>query len=253
MRATKHPDGSRTVCKRKAGSSEIHYATYLPDGKPTGVCHINTDDYREAPDGTPRYFPIRGIMCRAIWENGELVICTDGRTGAETVDGAPYFSPLLWALLDYEQCTSERKTPGKLENPCIQGNTPQKAKELVFHLIRENRGQYVNDSFGGYVTPLMLALDDEKIWNALLMWGADSNRTRYLDGTTLLYHAAKRGDAVLVGALLRCGANPTFESNPQLDTLLSKGPIEKETDLNMLKCRALISLAQAKWQRERGK
>lgn len=210
--------------------------------------NININDYRQAPDGTPRYFLVRGIMCQAVWECDGLLRCTVGNTGLETENGKPYFSPLLWALLDYEQCTSKQRTPGKLETPLIQGNTPQQARELVIRLIQENTNNCVNDSLGRYLTPLMVANPDDDLILLLLEKGADPNKAKYMNGTTLLYLAAERGSVEVVKSLLFHGANPTFEFNPYLKSILSEYYIAGQDDFNKLKCLALIAEAQTRWK-----
>jgi len=220
-----------------------------PNMREGDASSVNIDDYRRAPDGTPRYFPIRGIMCQAIWECDGLLTCNVGNTGLDTEDGKPYFSPLLWALLDYEQCTSERRTPGKLEDPRIQGNTPQQARELVIRLIQENKNNCVNDSFGGYFTPLLVADPDDELLLLLLEKGADPNKAKYLGGATLLYIAAERGSVEVVKSLLAHGADPTFEANPELKGILSENHIDGQEDFNKLKCLALIAEAQTRWKK----
>ncbi len=205
---------------------------------------VNIDDYRKEPDGTPRYVSIRGIMCQAIWECDGILTCTAGNTELETEDGKLYFSPLLWALLDYEHYSDKNR--GKVEFPCIQGNTPQQARDLVIKLIQENKNNCVNDSFGGYFTPLLLAQNDAEIIRLLLKQGADPNKAKYLNGTTLLYIAALRGQVDVVQDLLSHGANPTVEFNPGLQDLLSR--IMAKSDPNELKCIALILKAQLEWK-----
>lgn len=207
--------------------------------------HIaNIDDYRKAPDGTPRYVSIRGFMCQAIWECDGILTCTAGNTGLATEDGKPYFSPLLWALLDYEYYSD--KNHSKVKFPCIQGNTPQQARVLVIKLIQENKNNSVNDSFGDCFTPLLLAQNDAEIIRLLLKQGADPNKAKYLNGTTLLYIAALRGQVDVVQDLLSHGANPTVEFNPGLQDLLSR--LMAKSAPNELKCIALILKAQLEWK-----
>lgn len=207
--------------------------------------HItNIDDYRKSPDGTPRYVSIRGFMCQAIWECDGILTCTAGNMGLETEDGKPYFSPLLWALLDYEHYSD--KNHSKVEFPYLQGNSSQQARELVIKLVQENNNNCVNDSFGGCFTPLLLAQNDAEIIRLLLKQGADPNKAKYLNGSTLLYIAAIRGQVDVVQDLLSHGANPTVEFNPGLQDLLSR--IMAKSDPNELKCIALILKALLEWE-----
>lgn len=203
-------------------------------------------DYAKAPDGTARYVPIRNFMCKAIWECDGLLVCTVGSTGKETENGRLYFSPLIWALFDYRNFNTTRCD---LDHPCIQGNTPEKARALVIRLIEENRNNCVNDSVDAYITPLLLACDDDELILMLLKKGADPNKARWLHGTTLLYLAAQRGSVEVVRALLSHGADPSFEANPELKSILSAYDIAGQNDLRKLKCLALIAEAQTRWKK----
>lgn len=173
-------------------------------------------DYGPLPDGSPRFVPIRGMMCAALWECDGLLRCQTGDSGSKTEDGKLYFSPLIWAMLDLEQCTDPKLTPGDLKSPRIEGNTPGQARQLVLQLIDENRHDCVNDKLLGHetFTPLILAGDDTELVHRLLKKGADPNVT--FRNRSLLSMAVGKRNGDLVRLLLSYGADPSPEANPDL-------------------------------------
>lgn len=210
------------------------------------------EEYRGATrDVPPRYIPIRGVMCQVIWECDGLLTCRTGDSGAEAEEGKPYFSPLLWALFDWKYF-SETGNPDKPHEarPHIQGNTKEKARDLVKRLIEENQHDCVNDLLDGRITPLSLAQDDDELVLLLLKKGADPNKGNMAlaqgGGSddfiyiTPLNKAAREGRVDTVKNLLEHGANPTMEANPGLNRLFA----DKGDDPNRAKCKELILQAQ---------
>lgn len=209
----------------------------------------NVEEYRGASrDLPPRYISIRGVMCQVIWECDGLLTCQTGDSGAQAEDGKPYFSPLLWALFDMRDFSKTRNpnTPYE-ERPHIQGNTKEKARELVKQIIEENQHDCVNDILDERITPLTLAKDDEELVLLLLKKGADPNKNNIVltkgvkdEYITPLNKAAREGRVTIVENLLKYGANPTMAANPGLKRFFD----QKTDDTNKLKCKALIQEAQ---------
>lgn len=225
-------------------------ASFLPTlqaQQPT--TEYNVEEYRGASqDQPPRYISIRGVMCQVIWECDGLLTCRTGDSGAQAEDGKPYFSPLLWALFDLRDFSETRNpnTPYE-ERPHIQGNTKEKARELVKQIIEENQHDCVNDILDERITPLTLAQDDEELVLLLLKKGADPNKNNIVltkgvkdEYITPLNKAAREGRVTIVENLLKYGANPTMEANPGFNRFFA----EKTSDPNKLKCKELILEAQ---------
>lgn len=212
-------------------------------------CGYDAEEYRGATrDQPPRYIPIRGVMCQVIWECDGLLTCHTGDSGAQAEDGKPYFSPLLWALFDLREFSKPRNpnTPYE-ERPHIQGNTKEKARELIKQLIEENQHDCVNDILDEHITPLSLAQEDEELVLLLLKKGADPNKNNIVltkgykgEYITPLNKAAREGRVTIVENLLKYGANPTMAANPGLKRFFD----QKTDDTNKLKCKALIQEAQ---------
>lgn len=215
---------------------------------PRGEVSYNIDDYRLGYDEV-RYIPLRGYGCQVIWECDGMLDCVNGATGAREEDGMPYFSPLILAMLDLRQCT--KFTPGMLDTPRIQGNTPEKARELVIKLINENRDNCVNDIMGGSLTPIFLAIGDLELTRLLLSKGANPNQLIPYQGITLLSHAVSRGDVQMVKLLLSYDATPQLrirrqgdERSYSYDDPLSEEAILATSDPDKLRCIALVLRAQ---------